>query len=59
MECQKFLEKYNLFSNCCTSCHEDDDMGYGEDLWFDIPDDRDWHICCEVYRAYIKKYENN
>jgi hypothetical protein len=26
------------------------DMGYGDDLWFDLADGREAHICCAVLR---------
>lgn len=51
MKCEEIKKKYNLQSDCCESCHEDDDMGYGEDLWFEI-EGKDWHICCATYKAY-------
>jgi len=55
MTCEQFKKQFGLSFDCCTSCHEDDDMGYGNDLWFETLDLMEWHICCAAARAYDKK----
>jgi hypothetical protein len=60
MECEEAKITFEIECNCCESCHEDDDTGYGNDLWFKIPgSERDWNICCAVERAIIKKYKQD
>ena len=59
MECEKFKKEKGIEFNCCESCHEDDKIGFGWDLWFEIPYDRDWNICCEAERAYKKFHKSN
>lgn len=53
MECDKLKTEYPdiLFEECCESCHQDDEMGWGEDLWFEI-DGKDRNVCCAIYRAF-------
>jgi hypothetical protein len=56
MECEEVKKEHpeiNFYS-CCESCHEDDDMGFGEDLWFEI-DGTDRHVCCAVNRSINHK----
>jgi hypothetical protein len=51
MECEQVKKEHpELKIRCCNSCHEDDAMGYGEDLWFEI-DGVERHVCCAVNRA--------
>lgn len=42
------------FESCCQSCHEDDDMGFGEDLWFEI-NGINRHVCCAINRSVNEK----
>ena len=52
MECEEAKRVFQLKCNCCVSCHEDEEMGHGNDLYFSIEgSEREWHICCEVERA--------
>jgi hypothetical protein len=51
MECNEFRKKYNIKRECCGSCHDDDESGFGEDLWFEV-EGRDWNICCYLRNAY-------
>jgi hypothetical protein len=55
MECEQVKKQYPEveYEPCCISCHEDEDMGYGEDLWFEIGwEDR--HVCCAISRSFLK-----
>jgi hypothetical protein len=55
MECEEAKQVFEIQVNCCISCHEDDEMGYGNDLWFQLEgSEREWHICCAVERAIRK-----
>jgi hypothetical protein len=58
MECDKVRAEHSdkKFSPCCESCHEDDDMGYGNDLWVVI-DGKDRHVCCAINRAFDRDRE--
>jgi hypothetical protein len=53
MECDKVRKLFSdiKFEQCCESCHEDDDRGYGDDLWFLAPDGKIYHVCCAVSRG--------
>jgi hypothetical protein len=51
MQCKEFREKYQISEECCESCHEDDSMGFGEDLWFAV-EGKDWNICCSMFKEY-------
>lgn len=57
MECENIkIEFPNYkYKSCCESCHEDDEMGYGEDLWFDDPNGKDRNVCCAIHRAWKEK----
>jgi hypothetical protein len=57
MKCEEFKKEKEIEFNCCQSCHEDEDMGFGDDLWFEIPYDKDWNICCAAEQAWKKKHE--
>lgn len=67
MECEKVKKQYPAikYELCCQSCHEDDDTGFGNDLWFEIGGE-ERHVCCavsmsfkrwreEVDREYLRK----
>jgi len=53
MDCDKvrklFLEIE--FESCCLSCHEDADIGFGDDLWFLAPDGNTYFVCCSIGRG--------
>lgn len=53
MECEKVKSEYPeyKFEECCPSCHEDEDMGHGHDLWFIDPKGEDRHTCCAIGRG--------
>lgn len=53
MECNKVKEENPdiKFEFCCESCHEDDELGYGEDLWFEINGEAR-NVCCAIARAF-------
>jgi hypothetical protein len=53
MECDVVRSEHptKVIENCCPSCHEDDDMGFGYDLWCVI-DGKDRHVCCAVSRSF-------
>jgi hypothetical protein len=53
MECEEVRKEYKNkeIEPCCLSCHEDDDMGYGNDLWFEI-DGKERHVCCAISRSF-------
>lgn len=55
MECPKVRKQFPEihFPPCCESCHEDEEMGYGDDLWFEIGDE-DRHVCCAIMNAFVK-----
>lgn len=62
MECEIVKKEFpNIkFEECCISCHEDSDMGYGDDLWFVDPNGKDRNVCCALYRSFEKvKNESN
>ena len=50
MECDTVRKDFPdiKFPPCCGACHEDTDMGYGEDLWFVDRDGMSRHVCCAV-----------
>lgn len=50
-DCQDFSERFNLKSNCCTSSHEDFDLGY-EDLERVEVDDGFYLVCLPLEREY-------
>jgi len=54
MECEKVKKEFPevKFEPCCESCHEDDEMGYGNDLWFEV-NGIDRNICCAIYRSLL------
>ncbi len=54
MDCDKVRKEFpNIkFEPCCESCHEDEDMGYGEDLWFEDFNGKDRNVCCAVGRGF-------
>lgn len=57
MECEEVKKEfkehlpYNI--QCCESCHEDEDMGFAEDLWFNV-NYTNRHICCRLANALTK-----
>lgn len=58
MECEKVKEQFPeiQFEICCITCHEEDDTGYGNDLWFMIGDE-ERHVCCAVEWSFNKHRE--
>jgi hypothetical protein len=55
MECEEAKKRFKIYLPvnlvCCESCHEDENEGYGGDLWFTINEpghSRDWNICCAI-----------
>jgi hypothetical protein len=52
MECDRVKKQFSKinFEPCCESCHEDSDMGYGEDLWFLDINGNMRHVCCSIGR---------
>lgn len=54
MECEEFQLRYDIRAECCESCHEDEDMGFGDDLWFRV-EGKDWHVCCKMINTYEKE----
>lgn len=50
MECEEVKKEFPeiVFQECCISCHEDSDEGYGEDLWFLDPNGKMRHVCCRI-----------
>ena len=57
MECELVKTEFPQYSyeSCCLSCHEDDELGYGDDLWFEDPNGEDRHVCCAIYRSWEKE----
>lgn len=41
-------------TGCCTSCHEDQNMGYDMCEW--TYEGQDIYVCCDVYRALEAKF---
>lgn len=54
MDCETVKELYNMHVRCCMSCHEDVDIGYGEDLYFKLGIDF-YHVCCAVANSFDRK----
>jgi len=56
MECEQVRREHaeKPIGPCCVSCHEDAEMGYGQDLWGEI-DGKDRHVCCAVLRAFSRR----
>lgn len=55
MECEEVKkENPDVKVTCCVSCHDDEDMGFGYDLWFVI-NGQERHVCCAVSRAFDKE----
>lgn len=53
---RRFLNKYNLDTGCCSSCHED--TSYGFDLCeLDFTKKRCAFVCCRVANAWDKLLE--
>lgn len=57
MECEQVKKEFTMFDykSCCESCHQDDEMGFGEDLWFEDPNGTDRNVCCSIYRTWNRK----
>jgi len=55
MECNKVKEQFKevTYESCCESCHDDDDNGYGDDLWFEI-NGEDRNVCCAIGRSFTE-----
>jgi hypothetical protein len=53
MECKQIrLEYPNIkFKECYPSCHEDDEMGFGPDLWVTI-EGKDRNCCCAIMNSF-------
>jgi hypothetical protein len=49
MECDEVRKEFPEihFPACCESCHEDEAIGHGYDLWLEIGGD-DRHVCCSI-----------
>jgi len=52
--CLAAVERFNITSGCCYSCHDDDDLGYDAMLEEEVEDGY-YKICCEVSRAIDEK----
>ena len=54
MECEKVRQEFPdiKFEPCCESCHEDEDMGFGEDLWYLDKWNKLRNICCAMARGF-------
>ena len=52
MDCEKVKQLFPEinFGNCCESCHEDVEEGWGEDLFFLAPDGNLYFVCCNIGR---------
>lgn len=52
MECDKVRAEFPHihFRPCCESCHEDSNMGAGNDLWFEIGGE-ERNVCCAVINS--------
>jgi len=57
MECKNIRKEFPKieFEPCCESCHEDESMGYGNDLWFEDSNGKKRHMCCAMHRGFKKK----
>jgi len=53
MECEDVRKEFPdiKFEPCCDSCHEDEEMGHGYDLWLQI-NGKDRHVCCAIMRSF-------
>lgn len=53
MECDKVKAQYPevIYEPCCESCHEDSNIGHGDDLWFEIGGESR-NVCCAVERSF-------
>jgi hypothetical protein len=51
VECANIRKEFpeTKFEPCCVSCHEDEEEGFGSDLWFNV-DGKDRHICCAMIK---------
>lgn len=55
MQCEIVKELFNMQNiQCCESCHEDDNTGHGDDLWFTLGKDT-YHVCCAIGREFEKR----
>jgi len=60
VECDKVRAEFPhiKIESCCESCHEDEDLGYGEDLWFNLNGeyDKEYNVCCAVANSFKKHH---
>lgn len=55
MNCERLKELMpDLWESCCTSCHEDVEMGYNDMTWVTVGGE-ELEICCALSRNYGDK----
>ena len=53
MNCLDINERFKLNTYCCSSCHEDEELGY--EMCSISIDGEDVHVCCRIANAYDDK----
>ena len=54
MSCGRIYREFNIKPDCCSSCHEDEGMGY-EMCSVTLPNGEEVECCCGCVRAYKDK----
>lgn len=54
--CDQLQKDFGFKADCCSSCHEDANMGYYTEMFeIEFPDSDKWYrVCCRVSNAYDK-----